>query len=114
MQGKDDQGIAQEGGEDGRPHRGMKALQTKDIAGRGRGVAAGGQSDAAEQVEADPDAPGVVIGKVGDRAEPLGEAQYGDHRTQEQDKAHHEIKRGKISFFSDQSDRWTCYSPSSV
>ncbi len=68
MQGKDDQGIAQEGGEDGRPHRGMKALQTEDVAGRGGGVAAGGQSDAAQQVEADPDAPGVVIRKVGDRA----------------------------------------------
>ena len=78
VQGKDDQGIAQEGGEDGGPDRGMIAFEAEDIAGGGGGVAAGGQSDAAEQIEADPDAPGVVIRQVGDPGQALGEAQDGD------------------------------------
>ncbi len=80
MQGEDHQGVAQEGGEDRRPHRGVITLQAEDVAGRRGGVAAGRQGHAAQQVEGDPDAPGVVVRQVGDRAEPLGEAQEGDHR----------------------------------
>jgi hypothetical protein len=44
----------------------MVALHPEDIHG-GRGdESTGGQGDADQQVETDPDAPGIVVGQVGD------------------------------------------------
>ena len=73
----------------------MIAFETEDVAGRGGGVAAGGQSDAAEQVEADPDTPGVVIRQVRDPAQPLGKAQDGDKGAYQEDNAGHNVKWGQ-------------------
>jgi hypothetical protein len=66
VQGQNDQGVAQKPGQDGRPDRGMVAFHPEDING-GRGdESTGGQGDADQQVETDPDAPGIVVGQVGD------------------------------------------------
>ncbi len=80
IQSEDHQGVAQEGGEDRRPDRGMITLQAEDVAGRRSGIAAGRQGHPAQQVEGDPDAPGVIVRQVGDGAETLAEAQEGDYR----------------------------------
>jgi hypothetical protein len=70
MQGQHDQGIPQKPGQDGRPDGRVVALHPEDIDG-GRGdESTGGQGDTDQQVEADPDPPGVVVGQVGDRIQP--------------------------------------------
>ena len=77
VQGQNHQGVTQKTGQDGRANGGVVVFHTEDIYG-GRGdEAAGGQGDAHQQVEPDPYAPGVVVGQVGDRIQPLSKAQDG-------------------------------------
>ena len=85
MQGHHHKEIAQKGRGHGRPHSRVKTLEADDVAGHGGKVAAGGQGHPAEQVKADPDAPGVVVVKVGDGPDTLGETQDGDHQTNGKD-----------------------------
>ncbi len=75
-----DQRVAEEGGQDGGPHDRLEPLEVEDVDHRGDHEAAGRQADAAEQVEADPEAPGEGVGEVGDRAQPLVTRRKRTHR----------------------------------
>ena len=78
QQGHDNEGVAEEGGQDGRTGGWAELLHAHDIAGNGREVAACGETHAAEQVKADPHAPGLIIIEVGDSADARGETHDGD------------------------------------
>ena len=95
-QGHDDEGIAEEGGQHGRTGRGVVLLHAHDVAGDGGEVAAGGQAHAAEQVEADPHAPGLVVVEVGNSAYALREADPGNDQADGQQGVVDDVSRREL------------------
>ena len=76
----DDQQVAEEAGEHGRADdRARSACRLKMCTMAVSVKAAGRQADAAQDVEADPEAPGELVAQVGDGAQAAREAQHG-HR----------------------------------
>ena len=70
---------------------GRKSLEAEDVDRRGRGEGAGGQGHAAQQVEADPQPPGVGVVQVADGADA---GDVADHRHREpQGHEAHESRR---------------------
>ena len=89
-QAEDDGQVAEEGGQDGGPHHGVIALPAEDVDGGGDDEAAGRQGHPAEDVEADPHAPGRRVAERGRDPEAEGEA---DHR-HDRGHAHQEPEDG--------------------
>ena len=77
QQSHDHEAIAQKAREDRRAHDGFEAFEIEEVDHRRQGEGARGEPHAAEQVEADPEAPGEPIAQVRDGAQALGEP---DHR----------------------------------
>jgi hypothetical protein len=73
----------------------MVALEPENVAGGGRDIPAGGQGDAAQKIETDPQPPGVVVVEIGYRSDPLGEAQNSQYKAYENDNAGYHIEWGK-------------------
>jgi hypothetical protein len=66
--------VAEEAGQQGRPDDRVVLFQAEDVDGRRQRVAAGRKRHAAEQIEADPDPPGVGLREVGGGAQAEDEA----------------------------------------
>src|SRR5574341_1611082 len=64
----------QKRGEHGRTDDGLKFLNVENVNDGAQRKAAGSETDAAENVEADPQSPRKLIAKIGGRAQALGEA----------------------------------------
>ena len=95
MQGHHHEEIAQKGRGDGGAHGGVEAFEPEHIAGDGGKVAPRGQRHAAEQVKADPDAPRLVVVKVGDGTNALREAHDGHDQTDCEQNPGDDVARGR-------------------
>ncbi len=72
--------VAEEGGQHGRTKQGLKFLDAQDVHRAGHEEAAAADGHAGEQVEADPEAPGVGVAQVADGANAGGVADHGNHK----------------------------------
>ena len=69
---KNDEGVAQHGGQKGRARDGLVIVPAEDVRQKGGGEAAGGQRDTRGDVDTDPDPPrpgGAEVGHVADAAD---------------------------------------------
>ena len=73
----DDEAVAEERRQDGRADDRPELLEVEDVDRRADREAAGGEGDAAEDVEADPEPPGEGVGEVRGAGEALEEADDG-------------------------------------
>ncbi len=71
------QQIAQKRSQNGGPDDGVEALDVEDLDRSGQGKAASCQHHAAHDIEADPQTPGELIGKIGGGAQAAEEADEG-------------------------------------
>src|SRR5210317_627841 len=76
----------------------MVFLHAENIDGGGSDKSAGRQGDADQQIKTDPNPPGVVIGKIGDGAQPFGKSQDRNIKTNNNDNSGNYIKRRQIRF----------------
>ena len=74
--------VAEKRRQDRRADDRVEALELEDVDGGGDDEAAGGQRHPAHDVESNPDAPGVAVGKIGRRAQAEQEAVDADGRRQ--------------------------------
>ena len=77
--------VGEEAVEHRRPHDRVVLLHAHDVDGEGDHVGATGEGYAGDDVEADPEAPGILLRQVGYRPQALGEADDEDPQTQEND-----------------------------
>src|SRR3989304_612647 len=74
----EDHRVPQEAGQDRRPEDGPELFQVQDVDDGRHGECAGAERHAAEQIEADPDAPGIRVVQIADGTDAEGVADQGD------------------------------------
>jgi hypothetical protein len=72
---------------------GVVLLEIHHVDGEGDHVGATGEGDAGDHVEADPEPPRRLLGEIGHRAEPLGEAHHQDPEAEEDDRYRDDVER---------------------
>lgn len=88
-QGEDHQQVAQKRGQHRGANDGLEGFDVEDVNDGAQGETARRQAHAAEDVEADPQAPGKLVAEIGGCAQPLGEAHVGGIQPEaEQDDEH--------------------------
>jgi len=75
-----DQGVAEEAGDDGRPHQRLQLLDMEDVGDDAYGEGAGRQRHGGDHVEGDPQSPGVGVVEVGGHPQAEDEADQGGER----------------------------------
>ena len=73
----------------------MELLHAEDFHRRSGGIAARSQGNTAEQIEADPDPPRVVLVQVRDRAQPTGEAEIRQPQADQNDDSGDDVEAGE-------------------
>jgi hypothetical protein len=69
QQAQHHKGVPQHGGQQGRPDDRMVLVPVEDIGDGTGGESAGGQGNAGSDIDADPDAPGVLVAEIGHLAD---------------------------------------------
>ena len=83
------QRIAEQARQQGRSHQRVILAPVEDIDRPGQRPAAAGETGADQQIERDPEPPGVAAVEIGDRAQPEDEAFEDQHAAQDDERRQH-------------------------